>query len=301
MRAVLLFRAEALALLARRRTRFRHLKDQAMTLLSINVNKIAVLRQSRGGVLPSPRAASLHCVAAGARGITVHPRPDRRHISAEDVYAIAEALPADVEFNIEGNPFAPPRDGYPGLLALARETRPKQVTFVPDGDGQITSDHGFDPHALPATLAAQVGAFRSLGCRVSLFVNPGDTDFGPLQSAGAERIEIYTGPYAAAFDAAHGRTDALDAGPRRALQDADEAALLAYREALAACRRTALAAQGVGLGVNAGHDLSQHNLPAFLAGVPGVLEVSIGHALLAEALVDGLAATVQRYRAITGA
>lgn len=272
-----------------------------MTLLSINVNKIAVLRQSRGGVLPSPRAASLHCVAAGARGITVHPRPDRRHISAEDVYAIAEALPTEVEFNIEGNPFAPPREGYPGLLALARDTRPKQVTFVPDDDGQITSDHGFDPHALPATLAAQIAAFRSLGCRVSLFVNPGDTDFGALQSAGAERVEIYTGPYAAAFDAAHGRSDALDAGPRRALHEADETALHAYQDALSACRSTALAAQNVGLGVNAGHDLSQHNLPAFLSAVPGVLEVSIGHALLAEALVDGLAVTVQRYRAITGA
>ncbi len=271
-----------------------------MTLLSINVNKIAVLRQSRGGALPSPRAAALHCVAAGARGITVHPRPDRRHISAEDVYAIAEALPDDVEFNIEGNPFAPPRDGYPGLLALARDTRPTQVTFVPDGDGQITSDHGFDPRALPVTLTAQIAAFRALGCRVSLFVNPGDTEFAALKAAGAERIEIYTGPFAEAFDVAHGRSDALHAGPNHALHEADETAQFAYREALAACQRTALAAQSIGLGVNAGHDLSQHNLPAFLSAVPKVLEVSIGHALLAEALVDGLAATVQRYRGITG-
>lgn len=270
-----------------------------MTLLSVNVNKIAVLRQSRGGALPSPLAAARLCVAAGARGITVHPRPDRRHITAEDVEAIAAALPADVEFNIEGNPFAPPRPGYPGLLELARRTRPAQVTFVPDGDGQITSDHGFDPGALPATLAAQVAAFRTLGCRVSLFVDPDVTALAPVRDAGATRIEIYTGPYADAFDARFGRdAGRLDAPPG---PGADPAAASRFASALAACAHTAAAAQALGLGVNAGHDLSQHNLPAFLAGVPGVLEVSIGHALVAESLVDGLAATVRRYRAITGA
>ena len=259
-----------------------------MTLLSVNVNKIAVLRNSRGGHLPSPVDAALRCVAAGARGITVHPRPDRRHITPEDVGAIAKALPTGVEFNIEGNPFAPPREGYPGLLALARAARPAQVTFVPDGDGQITSDHGFDPLALPVTMAAQVAAFKALGCRVSLFVDVGETRFESLRSAGADRIELYTGPYAEAHTAstaaAGGRTE-------------DEAALAV---ALAACRRSAESAQALGLGVNAGHDLSQANLGAFLAGVPGVLEVSIGHALIAEALVDGLAETVRRYRAITG-
>jgi len=261
-----------------------------MTLLSVNVNKIAVLRNSRGGRLPSPVDEALRCVAAGARGITVHPRPDRRHITAEDVAAIAAALPAGVEFNIEGNPFAPPREGYPGLLALARAARPAQVTFVPDGDGQITSDHGFDPSALPATMAAQISAFRALGCRVSLFVDAGETGFAPLREAGADRIEIYTGPYAEAHEAAHGGSSDGDGG----------AARQTFEHALAACRRTAEAAQALGLGVNAGHDLSQANLGAFLAGVPGVLEVSIGHALIAEALVDGLAETVRRYRAITG-
>ncbi len=272
-----------------------------MTLLSININKIAVLRNSRGGDVPAPAAAARLCLAAGARGITVHPRPDRRHISPEDAEAVAALLPAGVEFNLEGNPFAPPRAGYPGLLELARRTRPAQVTFVPDADDQITSDHGFDPTALPATLPAQIAAFRAIGCRVSLFVNPGETTLAPLAAAGAERIEIYTGPYAAAFDRAHGRnTDDLRAGPTRALDVADAAARAAFEQALADCVRSAEAAQSLGLGVNAGHDLSQHNLPAFLAAVPGVLEVSIGHALITEALVDGIGETVRRYRAITG-
>lgn len=247
-----------------------------MTLLSVNVNKIAVLRNSRGGALPSPVAFVRRAVAAGVRGITVHPRPDRRHITAEDVVEIAAALPTGVEFNIEGNPFAPPRPGYPGLLALAERTRPAQVTFVPDDDGQITSDHGFDPGALPPTIGAQIAAFRALGARVSLFVDPGETTMGTLKDLGADRVEIYTGPYAEAHAA--GRP----------------------ADALRACRRTADAAQAAGLGVNAGHDLSQDNLADFLAGVTGVLEVSIGHALVAEALVDGWAPTLIRYRAITG-
>ena len=264
-----------------------------MTLLSVNVNKIAVLRNSRGGRLPSPLEAARRCIEAGARGITVHPRPDRRHITSEDVEALADMLPRDVEFNIEGNPFAPPRAGYPGLLALAQRARPAQVTFVPDGDGQITSDHGFDPRALPAATAAQIAAFKALGCRVSLFVDAGGTAFEPLRDAGADRIELYTGPYAEAYEAANTAAAQREAGMAAAT------AALAAR--LAECRRSAEAAQAQGLGVNAGHDLSQANLAAFLAGVPGVLEVSIGHALIAEALVDGLAETVRRYRAITGA
>ena len=150
------------------------------------------------------------------------------------------------------------------------------MTFVPDADGQITSDHGFDPGALPPTIEAQVAAFRTLGARVSLFVDPGETNVHPLVALGADRVEIYTGPYAEAHAA--GR-------PTTALQ---------------ACRRTAEAAQAAGLGVNAGHDLSQDNLAEFLAGVSGVLEVSIGHALVAEALVDGWTPTLNHYRAITG-
>lgn len=247
-----------------------------MTLLSVNLNKIAVLRNSRGGRQPCPLAFARRALAAGVRGLTVHPRPDGRHIRTEDVRGIAALLPAGVEFNIEGNPFAPPRPGYPGLLALAEATRPAQVTFVPDADGQLTSDHGFDPARLPAGLGEQIAAFRALGARVSLFVDPGATALAALREAGAERIEIYTGPYAEA----HARGHAADA--------------------LAAARRSAEAAQALGLGVNAGHDLSQDNLADFLAGVPGVLEVSIGHALVAEALVEGWAHTLARYRAITG-
>lgn len=248
-----------------------------MTLLSVNVNKIAVLRNSRGGLLPSPLAAAELCISAGARGITVHPRPDRRHITAEDVGAIAAALPAHIEFNIEGNPFAPPRAGYPGLLALAASAKPAQVTFVPDGDGQITSDHGVSPEGDLSGLAAHIAAFKAIGCRVSLFVDPGETRFEAFRQFGTDRIEIYTGPFAEAFDAGDAR---------HALRD---------------CARTATAAQALGMGVNAGHDLSQANLRAFLEGVPGVLEVSIGHALISEALIDGLEETVGRYRAITGA
>ena len=269
-----------------------------MALLSVNLNKVAVLRQSRGGALPSPLAAARVCIAAGARGITVHPRPDRRHITAEDVAALAGDLPSGVELNIEGNPFAPARPGYPGLLALAAEARPAQVTFVPDADGQITSDHGFDPLSLPAALPAHIAAFRALGCRVSLFVDPGATALAALREAGADRIEIYTGPYAAAFDRAFGRDDTLIAAPRRTLPAPGEAAAL--DSAIEACAATARAAGAVGLGVNAGHDLSQHNLALFLRKVPAVLEVSIGHALIAESLVDGLASTVRRYRALTG-
>ena len=257
-----------------------------MTVLSVNVNKIAVLRNSRGGAQPSPLAMALLCVETGARGITVHPRPDARHITAADVSELSTALPAGIELNIEGNPFAPPRPGYPGLIALVAQARPAQVTFVPDGDGQITSDHGFNPSACTPALAEHVNACRALGARVSLFVDPGETALEPFVQAGAERIEIYTGPWAEAWAAA------VHAAPAAGAQ--------ACEQALAACRRTAEAAQALGLGVNAGHDLSQRNLAAFLAGVPGVLEVSIGHALVSEALVDGLAPTVRRYLALTG-
>jgi pyridoxine 5-phosphate synthase len=201
-----------------------------MTQLSVNVNKIAILRNSRGGNDPDVLQAARTCIAAGAHGITVHPRPDRRHIHAEDVLALAELTAArQVEFNIEGNPFAPPREGYPGLLELCRLARPQQVTLVPDGDGQ---------------LAAQWGA---------------------------DRIELYTGPYAEAHATGNPAT------------------------VLAGFVETARQAQAAGLAVNAGHDLSQANLGEFLAAVPNVLEVSIGHALIGEALYQGLDTTVRAY------
>lgn len=251
-----------------------------MTRLSVNVNKVAVLRNSRGGGEPDVVAAARACLEAGAHGVTVHPRPDRRHIVAEDLPPLARLVAGSgVELNIEGNPFAPARAGYPGLLALCAQVRPAQVTLVPDSDGQLTSDHGFDLSGDLAGLAAQVGGFAALGCRVSLFVDAGNPRVERAAEVGAHRIEIYTGPYAAA----------------RAEGGAATAA------AIAACAETARRARAAGLGINAGHDLSQANLGVFLAGVPGVDEVSIGHALVGEALYRGLGPTVQAYLEILSA
>lgn len=247
-----------------------------MTVLSVNVNKIAVLRNSRGGNEPDVVMAARACLDAGAHGITVHPRPDARHIRADDVFALGELMRArGVEFNLEGNPFAPPRPGYPGFLALCEAVRPAQATLVPDGDAQLTSDHGFDFVRDAATLRPHVEALKALGCRVSLFADAhtqaGLDGIAQAAAVGADRVELYTGPYAEAFVAGSGEA-------------------MAARFADAARR-----AQAAGLGVNAGHDLSQDNLGFFLQHVPDVLEVSIGHALIGEALYEGLAATVQGY------
>lgn len=252
-------------------------RTSARTALSVNLNKIAVLRNSRGGREPDVLAAARCCLAAGCDGITVHPRPDQRHIRPDDVRALAALLPPTVEFNIEGNPLAPPRGDYPGLLELVRQTRPAQVTLVPDGDGQLTSDHGFDLRRPPAGLAEWIAEARELGCRVSLFV---DDDAAAIENAvqlGAARVEIYTGPYAQAHAAG-----------------AAEAALSRIADLV----RRATAA---GLRVNAGHDLSQANLGALLRAAPAIAEVSIGHALIGEALHDGLGPTVRAYLAIIGA
>ncbi|MBD8527956.1 pyridoxine 5'-phosphate synthase [Pseudomarimonas arenosa] len=247
------------------------------TQLSVNVNKIAVLRNSRGGGEPDPLRAAKTCIAAGANGITVHPRPDRRHIVAEDVYRLRDLCRGAVELNIEGNPFAPARPGYPGLIPLAEATRPEQCTLVPDADGQITSDHGFDLARDAERLRPLIAALKQVGCRVSLFIDAGTEQLDIARDIGADRIEIYTGPFAEAHAAG------------------------TVAPALADCARTARAAQAAGLGVNAGHDLSQSNLEDFLVGVPEVLEVSIGHALFSEAIYAGLDATVRRYLALTGA
>ena len=242
------------------------------TQLSVNVNKIAVLRNSRGGDEPDVVRAASTCLDAGAHGITVHARPDARHIRAEDVYALSVLTRSrGVEFNLEGNPFAPPRAGYPGFAALCAQVRPAQATLVPDSDGQITSDHGFDFSGDLGGLRERVAELRALGCRVSLFVDAGCADIARAAEVGAQRIELYTGPFAAAYAGGDARA------------------------AMALCAETARRAQAVGLGVNAGHDLSESNLAAFLQGVPGVLEVSIGHALIGDALYAGLDATVRRY------
>ena len=249
-----------------------------MTVLSVNVNKIAVLRNSRGGDAPDVLRAARTCLDAGAHGITVHPRPDARHITARDVLALAALCrERGVEFNLEGNPFAPPRAGYPGFHALCAQARPAQATLVPDADAQLTSDHGFDFARDGERLRPHVAALKALDCRVSLFVDAGDPAVAQAAAVGADRVELYTGPFAAAFAAG----DAAGA--------------------LAACADSAIRAHAAGLGVNAGHDLNQQNLTAFLAAVPGVLEVSIGHALVDDALYAGLDPTVRAYLTVLAA
>jgi pyridoxine 5-phosphate synthase len=246
-----------------------------MTALSVNVNKIAVLRNSRGGDEPSVLKAAQTAIAAGAHGITVHPRPDQRHITPVDVLALAPLCRRlGVEYNIEGNPFAPARGSYPGLMELIRQARPTQATLVPDSDGQLTSDHGFDLRQDADRLRPYLRQLNDLGVRISVFMDAGSPDLALAKQLGIARIELYTGPFAEQF--AQG-----DAAP-----------------ALALCRQSALQAQALGISVNAGHDLSQDNLGLFLASVPNVLEVSIGHALIGEALYDGLDTTVKRYLAI---
>jgi len=241
-----------------------------MTALSVNVNKIAVLRNSRGHALPDPVLAARVAIDAGCQGITVHPRPDQRHIRVDDVARIGAVL-GPIEYNIEGNPFAPPRGSYPGLTEIVRAVRPAQATLVPDGDAQITSDHGFDLGRDAARLAPLVRELKTIGCRVSVFVDAGALDMERVAEIGADRIEIYTEPYARAF------------------ADGD------YGHALEACVRTAERARACGLGVNAGHDLDQRNLGPLKQAVPFLAEVSIGHALIGEAIYDGLAATVRNY------
>ena len=250
-----------------------------MTSLSVNVNKIAWLRNAREGSRPDVVACARTILEAGASGITVHPRPDGRHIRTDDVYALRELVAEypEAEFNIEGNPAAEPRDGYPGFDVLIETARPHQCTLVPDDDNQLTSDHGWDLSG--AQARASVGTFveryRSWGARVSLFMDPVASHIRHAQTVGANRIELYTGPYADLVEA-HGLDDAATA-----------ASWTAYRDA-------ARYAGQLGLGVNAGHDLNLVNLSHFVA-MGGIAEVSIGHALIADALEFGLAPTVKRY------
>lgn len=239
-----------------------------MTSLSANLNKVALLRNTRSVGIPDVVHAARIALAAGAQGITVHPRPDGRHVRANDVRDLAAVVreKPGAEFNIEGNPFH-------GLLEFVREVRPAQCTLVPDETGAFTSDHGWDLARDAARLAPVLAELKTLGVRVSLFMDPVPGAMAAAAKLGADRVELYTEPYARAF-AAPGR----------------QASLVLYAE-------SARAAQRAGLGVNAGHDLNLANLPAFLAAVPGVLEVSIGHALIADALEFGLAETVRRYLA----
>ena len=245
------------------------------TRLSVNLNKVALLRNTRSVGVPDVLHAARIALAAGAQGITVHPRPDARHIRRQDVRDLARLLagPPRVEFNIEGNPFQ-------GLVEIAQEVHPQQCTLVPDEESQATSDHGWDLNKDGRALQALIPTLKATGARVSLFMDPVPGAMAAARALGADRGELYTEPYARAFAS----------GDARALETS-----LAMYEAAA---RAALAA---GLGVNAGHDLNLANLPPFLARVPGVLEVSIGHALIADALEYGLADTVRRYLRAVGA
>jgi len=237
-----------------------------LTALSVNLNKVALVRNTRHLGIPSVTRAAELCLQAGAAGITVHPRPDERHIRAGDVGDLAALLKQwpQAEFNIEGNPFH-------NLMEHVREFRPHQATFVPDSEGQFTSDHGWSFPQDAGRLQPLIDEAHALGVRVSLFMDPIPEAMAAARAIGADRVELYTETWARAFGTP------------------DEARVLAQ------FADTARAALAVGLGLNAGHDLSRDNLSTFLRGVPGVLEVSIGHALIADALELGYEATVRDY------
>ena len=246
------------------------------THLSVNLNKVALVRNTRHLGIPSVTRAATLCLEAGAAGITVHPRPDARHIRAQDVLDLAELLKAwpDREFNVEGNPFH-------NLMDCVRDLRERglpvhQVTFVPDSEGQFTSDHGWSFPADAARLQPLIAEAHALNLRVSLFMDADHAAMAAAKAVGADRIELYTEPFAAAWGTA------------------DQQAQL---DRFAAAAQAALDA---GLGVNAGHDLNRDNLTAFAQQVPGLQEVSIGHALIADALELGYTATIKAYLACLG-
>lgn len=238
------------------------------TRLSVNVNKVALLRNTRHIGIPSVVRAATLCLQAGADGITVHPRPDERHIRAHDVHDLAALMQQwpGREYNIEGNPTQ-------NLMAFIRAVRPNQATFVPDSENQFTSDHGWNvtDAAICQHLREQIAECHALGVRVSLFMDADPQAMTAARQLGADRVELYTEPYAAAWGT-----------PEQAVQ----------LERFAAAAQAALDA---GLQVNAGHDLNRDNLAAFVREVPGVSEVSIGHALVADALELGYDATVRDY------
>lgn len=233
-----------------------------MTRLSVNINKVATLRNARGGNLPDVEKFAVDCERFGAQGITVHPRPDERHIRRSDVFALKQLV--TTEFNIEGNPKS-------AFMDLVTEIRPTQATLVPDAISQLTSNHGWDTRTNLGKLTDIVRCLKESCIRVSIFVDadPGMVEYA--KKAGADRVELYTGPYAELYDS----------NP--------EAALAMYRPA-------AEKAHELGLGLNAGHDLNLRNLRAFVQAFPWVDEVSIGHALISDALYLGIEETIKQYR-----
>ena len=233
-----------------------------MTKLSVNINKVATLRNARGGNNPDVCRFALDCEAMGAQGITVHPRPDERHIRRADVYVLRPLL--STEFNIEGYPSRE-------FIELVLQVKPAQVTLVPDAPDQITSNHGWDTVAYQEFLTEVVATFNEAGIRTSIFVDPDAKMIEYAAKAGADRVELYTEPYAAGYAANR-------------------------EEAVAPYVVAAEAARKAGLGLNAGHDLSLENLAYFAECVPHLDEVSIGHALICDALYLGISETIKRYK-----
>lgn len=234
-----------------------------MTKLSVNINKVATIRNARGGNNPDVLKVAVDCEKFGAQGITVHPRPDERHIRYQDVRDIKPLI--TTEFNIEGNPI----DKY---IKLVLEVKPTQVTLVPDADNQITSNHGWDTVANKGFLTDVIGQFKEAGIRTSIFVDAEPKMVEAAHICGTDRIELYTEPYAAGYEANR------------------EEAIKPFVEAAEVARE-------VGLGLNAGHDLSLQNLTYFHQNIPWLDEVSIGHALICDALYFGLEDTIKRYLA----
>lgn len=239
-----------------------------MTQLSVNLNKIALLRNSRGGDYPNCLSFARRCIACGANGVTVHPRPDQRHTRYSDVRDLSAFVnnQTKVEFNIEGNP-------TPEFLEVVKEVKPNQCTLVPDSPDQITSDHGWDLKSNANRLIPIIQSLKAHNIRVSIFMDPDVSEIERAPDVGTDRIELYTESYARAFE-----TD-------------DRIPIFNQFQ------RATESAQSLGLGVNAGHDLNQRNLPLFLT-IPGILEVSIGHAIIIESLDQGFDSTVRRYRRI---
>ncbi len=237
---------------------------RSLTKLSVNINKLATLRNSRGGNNPDLLEAAANLERFGADGITIHPRPDERHIRYDDVFALKKVI--TTEFNIEGNP----REQK--FIDLVMANTPTQVTLVPDVSGQLTSNHGWDTIAHQEFLTACIGAFKEKGIRVSIFVEPDEAMIRGAHATGTDRVELYTESYADAY--ANGQK----------------------KEAIAPFIHAANVAREIGLGINAGHDLSLVNLEYFAENIDGLLEVSIGHALISDAIYLGLENTVQLYK-----
>ena len=246
-----------------------------MVALSINLNKIALIRNSREGNYPNVISHAQLCIDEGVEGITVHPRPDQRHIRPIDVRQLNLLVSplSTVEFNIEGNPFAPSLGDYPGFIALVKESQPEQCTLVPDNNDQLTSDHGFDLNITGEQLMPIIQDLKAQGIRVALFMDPDPAQIQLAAQVGADRVELYTGPYAAAWG-----TDNLDRLFQRHLAAAELATSL-------------------GMGVNAGHDLNLDNLAKF-ASIPSLLEVSIGHAFTVDSLAMGMTNALRAYKTL---